>query len=138
MASTTDSERINIVWLKRDLRLQDHAPLAAACRLKEPLLLLYIVEPMLLRDPHYSARHWRFVWQSIEDLDRQLQGFGARVQLSAGAEPPVFDCQAVQPRGNRPAPDLGPRCRRQALVRGARGRLAGVSDRRGNPRRPQP
>ena len=84
MAHTTDPQPVNIVWFKRDLRLQDHAPLAAACRRDEPVLLLYLVEPMLLQDPHYSTRHWRFVWQSIEDLNRQLQGFGTRVQVMSG------------------------------------------------------
>ena len=35
---------MNVVWFKRDLRLADHAPLAAAVDRGEPLLLLYIVE----------------------------------------------------------------------------------------------
>lgn len=75
---------INVVWFKRDLRLLDHAPLAEACRRPLPILLLYTVEPALLDDLHYSARHWRFVWQSIEDLDRQLEPHGARIQVVAG------------------------------------------------------
>ena len=46
---------MNVVWFKRDLRLADHAPLAAAIERGEPLLLLYIVEPTLLGDPHYLS-----------------------------------------------------------------------------------
>jgi deoxyribodipyrimidine photo-lyase len=65
-------QAINIVWLKRDLRLQDHAPLAAASRSDLPTLLLYVVEPMLLDDPHYSLRHWRFIWQSLQDMQQKL------------------------------------------------------------------
>ena len=49
---------LQIVWFKRDLRLLDHAPLARAIELGQPLLLLYIVEPVLLKDPHYRGRHW--------------------------------------------------------------------------------
>lgn len=52
---------INLVWLKRDLRVTDHAPLDHAMRSSEPCLIFYIFEPELLNDPHYSARHWRFV-----------------------------------------------------------------------------
>ena len=52
---------IDIVWLKRDLRLTDHAPLLQASQSANELLLLYIVEPMLLEDPHYDSRHWRFI-----------------------------------------------------------------------------
>lgn len=50
---------IAVVWLKRDLRLSDHQPLADAVASGLPVLLLYCFEPMLLADPHYSARHWR-------------------------------------------------------------------------------
>ena len=32
---------------------------------------------MLLADPHYAARHWRFIWQSLEDLRAQLADHGA-------------------------------------------------------------
>ena len=65
-------EKINIVWFKRDLRLSDHAALNAACEQNLPILLLYIVEPSLVDDAHYSLRHWRFVWQSLQQLDQQL------------------------------------------------------------------
>jgi len=53
---------INVVWFKRDLRLLDHAPLAAASESALPVLLLYMVEPMLIGDHHFSPRHWRFIW----------------------------------------------------------------------------
>ena len=80
---------VNVVWFKRDLRLLDHAPLATACQSPLPILLLYPLEPMLLEDHHYSKRHWRFIWQSIMDLNRQLQPYDARIQVvGAGA----IDC----------------------------------------------
>lgn len=65
-------QSINVVWLKRDLRLSDHAPLQQAMCSSLPVLLLYIVEPELLGDPHYDIRHWRFVYQSIADMNYQL------------------------------------------------------------------
>ncbi|NRA40757.1 MAG: deoxyribodipyrimidine photo-lyase [Pseudomonadales bacterium] len=64
---------INIVWFKRDLRLQDHSPLCQALASEKPFLLLYIFEPILLNDPHYSERHWRFVYQSLCDMQAQLK-----------------------------------------------------------------
>ncbi|MBY6223222.1 FAD-binding domain-containing protein [Ferrimonas balearica] len=70
---------LQVVWLKRDLRLQDHAPLAFACRSDAPLLLLYLFEPQLVNDPHYAPRHWRFVWQSLKDLNASLAPHGGRV-----------------------------------------------------------
>jgi len=65
-----------IVWFKRDLRLSDHAPLVEAGKSDRPTLLLYIFEPDLLDDAHYDARHWRFVWQSLQDLNKKLEPSG--------------------------------------------------------------
>ena len=63
---------VTVVWLKRDLRLRDHEPLFRAAMANERVLLLYCWEPSLLRDPHMSERHWRFVQQSLDDINRQL------------------------------------------------------------------
>ena len=51
---------LGIVWFKRDLRLQDHAPLAAAQNSSLPLLYLYILEPEEFEAPENSLRHWQF------------------------------------------------------------------------------
>ena len=75
---------MNVVWLKRDLRLADHAPLAAAIDRGEPLLLLYIVEPTLLRDPHYRGRHWHFISQSLQAMNHELAELGAQIQVLEG------------------------------------------------------
>jgi deoxyribodipyrimidine photo-lyase len=63
---------INIVWLKRDLRLTDHAPLQAAVDAGIPFLILYLFEPSLMQAPDYDVRHARFVWQSLQDIKAQL------------------------------------------------------------------
>ncbi|MEQ8703455.1 MAG: deoxyribodipyrimidine photo-lyase [Phaeodactylibacter sp.] len=65
---------IDIVWLKRDLRLHDHPPLQAAALAGRPLILLYCFEPGLLQHPDYSERHWRFVWQSLQCMEARLPG----------------------------------------------------------------
>ena len=62
-----------LVWFKRDLRLADHQPLADAIAAGRPVLLMYCFEPMLLDDPHHSARHWRFVGESLRDMNAQLR-----------------------------------------------------------------
>ena len=60
------------MWLKRDLRLQDHLALHHALQEDLPVLLLYIFEPSLLKDKHYSERHWNFVKESLQHLQEQL------------------------------------------------------------------
>ena len=61
-----------LVWLKRDLRLSDHEPLLRASQSGLPVLLLYIIEPVLLSDPHYDLRHWRFIRQSIQAIQQRI------------------------------------------------------------------
>ncbi|KAB7726446.1 deoxyribodipyrimidine photolyase [Rudanella paleaurantiibacter] len=67
---------INVLWFKRDLRLRDHEPLKAAIEAGQqsgrPLLLLYCFEPSVMADPNYAMRHWRFVYESLTDLNGQL------------------------------------------------------------------
>lgn len=75
---------MNVVWFKRDLRLTDHAPLAAALARGEPLILLYIVDSSLLRDPHYRGRHWHFISQSLQAMNEQLAALDAHIDVLEG------------------------------------------------------
>ncbi|MBA4693771.1 MAG: deoxyribodipyrimidine photo-lyase [Congregibacter sp.] len=75
---------MNIVWFKRDLRLADHAPLAAAIERGEPLLLLYMVEPSLMRDRHYRGRHWHFIAQSLQAMNTELSALGGQIHILEG------------------------------------------------------
>lgn len=72
---------MNIVWFKRDLRIEDHTPLAQAIMEKKPLMLLSFIEPKLWADPHYSQRHWWFVWQSVQDLNARLKPHKIQIHL---------------------------------------------------------
>ena len=75
---------VNIVWLKRDLRLDDHAPLALASQLPERTLLLYIIEPSLVHNPHYRGRHWQFIAQSLKDIEQILAASGKTIEILEG------------------------------------------------------
>lgn len=63
---------INIVWFKRDLRLIDHEPLFHALQQPLPVLLLYIFEPSVMAYDDSDERHWRFVFESIQDVQKRL------------------------------------------------------------------
>ncbi|HET8861283.1 cryptochrome/deoxyribodipyrimidine photo-lyase family protein [Marivirga sp.] len=66
---------IALVWLKRDLRLQDHAPLQKAAELGLPTLIFYAWEPRLLSAPNYSNRHWNFIDESLTEIGNELEQF---------------------------------------------------------------
>ena len=63
---------VSVVWLKRDLRLEDHAPLFYAAKLKLPVIVVYCFEPSLQSYYDWDERHWRFVYQSILDLEKKI------------------------------------------------------------------
>lgn len=67
-----NKETINIVWFKRDLRFTDHEALQAALNSDLPTLLLFIFEPSVIACQDSDIRHWRFVYESINDLKNQL------------------------------------------------------------------
>lgn len=75
---------VNVVWLKRDLRLSDHATLERAIELGSETLLLYILEPELVNNPHYRGRHWQFIAQSLADMKSTLQSFGHALEVVEG------------------------------------------------------
>ena len=63
---------INIVWFKRDLRFTDHAPLYFAQQEAVPVLLLYCFEPSVMAGADSDVRHWRFVYQSLQNMQEKL------------------------------------------------------------------
>lgn len=74
-------QEVSLVWFKRDLRLKDHLPLQKAIESNEKLLLLYCFDPELIEDPHYDLRHWRFVWESLQDINTRLKPLGHQVEV---------------------------------------------------------
>lgn len=66
-------QEVSVVWFKRDLRLTDHMPITYAAASGLPVLFVYIFEPSLMNHECYSIRHWRFVWQCLEEMKEKLR-----------------------------------------------------------------
>lgn len=69
---------MDVVWLKRDVRLHDHAPLAQALSSSRPFLLLYLYEPSQLSHPTVHGSH---IYFSNEGLLAFSQSLSQRYQL---------------------------------------------------------
>ena len=82
---------LGIVWLKRDLRLNDHEPLHSALKENRQVLLLYVFETIFAQDPHYSSRHFDFIKQSLLDLNKQLENYNTEVLISQGRVINIFE-----------------------------------------------
>ncbi len=74
-------EEINVVWFKRDLRLTDHAPLHYAIENKRPTLLVTFLESSLMDAPESSTRQWRFVYESVQEMQQKLAHHRAKIYL---------------------------------------------------------
>ncbi|WP_100641433.1 cryptochrome/deoxyribodipyrimidine photo-lyase family protein [Alteromonas facilis] len=94
----TEQTTSTLLWFKRDLRLRDHQALAYACSTASPCRLIYILEPSLIEDNHYDIRHWRFVFESINDLNQQLASYGSSIEVYIGEAIPVLNSiNAISP-----------------------------------------
>jgi deoxyribodipyrimidine photo-lyase len=74
-------QEIVVVWFKRDLRLLDNEALYQAQRQNLPLLLIYCFEPSLMAHHDSDVRHWRFVYQSLQDLQKKLAPFQTQITI---------------------------------------------------------
>ena len=74
---------IQIVWFKRDLRVEDHEALGSAAG-HGPVLPLYIVEPDLWRQPDSSARQWAFYRECLDALRDALAALGQPLVIRRG------------------------------------------------------
>ncbi len=94
-----------VVWFKRDLRVEDHRPLLEAAA-RGPVLPLYIVEPEWFSSPDFDPSHWTFVRASLVDLDRRLREMGQGLIVRYGEavevlrEMPIGHLWAHEETGN--------------------------------------
>jgi deoxyribodipyrimidine photo-lyase len=81
---------VNIVWFKRDLRFIDNEALFSAHNSGLPLLLIYCFEPTVMNSPDSDVRHWRFIYESIQDLQAKLKTTNATLYFFHNEAQTVF------------------------------------------------
>jgi deoxyribodipyrimidine photo-lyase len=84
-------EKINIVWFKRDLRLVDQEPLYYAQQANLPTLLIYLFEPSVMAYADSDVRHWRFVYESIKELNEKLKAYHTQIHIFQEEAGVVFE-----------------------------------------------
>ena len=85
------NETVNIVWLKRDLRSQDHEPLANAEKAGIPYRIIYLFEPSIINYADTSLRHLQFVYHSISEINKKLKPYNRSVEVFYGEAVDIFD-----------------------------------------------
>jgi deoxyribodipyrimidine photo-lyase len=73
--------RINVVWIKRDIRSQDHLPLYSAEQSELPYLVIYIFEPSIITYKDTSLRHLQFQYHAIQHLNEKWKSCNKTVRV---------------------------------------------------------
>jgi deoxyribodipyrimidine photo-lyase len=90
MKGPVEKKSINIVWLKRDLRTQDHEPFLLAEKDTCPYLVVFIFEPQLISYPDTSVRHLWFQHESLVDMVHTLKAYHKAPVLFHASADEVF------------------------------------------------
>ena len=88
--------RVSIVWLRRDLRLDDHRALLEAAAAGERVVCAFVLDPPLLRGPRVGAPIVQFFFESLEVLRGELRSAGSDLVLLEGD--PVVELRALAGR----------------------------------------
>jgi deoxyribodipyrimidine photo-lyase len=78
-----------LIWFKRDLRVQDHEPLAHALA-HDDALALYVIEPQWLQSPECDASHVDFALACVAQLREALARRGLPLWVRVGSVPQVL------------------------------------------------
>ncbi len=81
---------INIKWFKKDLRVEDHKPVYLASQSEFPCIPLYIFEPDNFSQKDAALRHWKFIKESLKELDKELQKRHAKLVFLIGDAVEIF------------------------------------------------
>ena len=81
---------MNIVWFKRDLRVEDHEALIKATE-RGSVLPLYILEPDLWHQPDKSHRHYCFLKECLCELDQSLKSLGQKLIIKVGSAVDILE-----------------------------------------------
>jgi deoxyribodipyrimidine photo-lyase len=80
----------SLVWFKRDLRIRDHAPFAAA-QSQGAALALFVIEPEWLASPECDPQHVAFTLDCLYELRADLALLGLPLWVHVGTVTSAFN-----------------------------------------------
>jgi deoxyribodipyrimidine photo-lyase len=75
---------MNIIWFRRDLRLSDNESVTKAVANNAEVLPCFIIDPWFYQWKDVGKARVRFLFESLENLDENLQKLGSKLYLFAG------------------------------------------------------
>ncbi|KAM4721522.1 cryptochrome-2 isoform 2-T2 [Rhinophrynus dorsalis] len=80
----------SVHWFRKGLRLHDNPALLAALRGARTVRCVYILDPWFAASSSGGINRWRFLLQSLEDLDNSLRKLNSRLFVVRGQPADVF------------------------------------------------
>lgn len=83
------NQKVNLIWLRNDLRLHDNEALYKACKESDLQIPLYIIDPRWFEETDLGfrktgAHRVAFLLQSLSDLRRSMQRIGGDLLVRVG------------------------------------------------------
>ena len=75
---------MHIIWFRRDLRLSDNEIVSQATANNAEVLPCFIIDPWFYQWKDIGKARVRFLFESLEDLDNNLQKLGSKLYLFEG------------------------------------------------------
>ena len=75
---------MKIIWFRRDLRIADNESIAKATADNAPVLPCFIIDPWFYQWADVGKARVRFLFESLENLDRNLRSLHSRLYLFEG------------------------------------------------------
>ncbi|PSB53909.1 deoxyribodipyrimidine photolyase, partial [Chroococcidiopsis cubana CCALA 043] len=75
---------MNILWFRRDLRLNDNESVTLATANNACVLPCFIIDPWFYQQPDIGRARVRFLFESLENLDSNLRQRGSQLYLFEG------------------------------------------------------
>jgi len=81
-----------IHWFRKGLRIHDNPALLAAIKADELILRpVFVLDPWFVKNARVGGNRWRFLVQSLEDLDASLRQLGSRLFVARGKPEEVME-----------------------------------------------
>lgn len=85
-----ETERHAIHWVRKDLRLHDNPSLLEAVKGSDTLRVIYVLDTKVEHCSGIGPNLWRFLLQSLEDVDDSLRKLNSRLFVVRGQPADVF------------------------------------------------
>ncbi|XP_057603902.1 cryptochrome-2 [Hippopotamus amphibius kiboko] len=89
-AAAREEGACSVHWFRKGLRLHDNPALLAAVRGAQCVRCVYILDPWFAASSSVGINRWRFLLQSLEDLDTSLRKLNSRLFVVRGQPADVF------------------------------------------------